>query len=136
MTPTLSRREMVVFALLGFCVWLSGAVMFRFGGHLMFESGPWALLLSGVGIAISVCLLLNATMAWRRAPAASALSVAVAMALPGLFGDVLYVLAFANITGLQPLTVRPFAAVLIFGNAVLLTYALFRARADSWSAVS
>jgi hypothetical protein len=126
MALVLPRREMALFALLGFGVWLSGAVMFRFGGHLMFESGPWVLVLSGVGVAISVCLLLNATMAWRRAPSANALSVAVAMALPGLFGDVLYVLAFAQITGLEPFTAAPFAAVLILGNANLLAYALFR----------
>jgi hypothetical protein len=131
MDLVLPRREMALFALLGFGVWLSGAVMFRFGGHLMFESGPWVLILSGVGVAISVCLLMNATMAWRRAPAASALSVAVAMALPGLFADVFYVLAFAKITGLQPLTAAPFAAVLIFGNASLLAYALFRGRSAS-----
>jgi hypothetical protein len=129
MTARPSRGDLRIFALLGFGVWPSGAVMFRFGGHLMFESGPWATLLSGAAIAVSVSLLLNGAMAWRRAPAGRALTVAVAMALPGLFGDVAYILAFPRITGLQPLTVAPFAAVIVFGNAVLLAFAFVRSRA-------
>ena len=124
--PSLSPRQMAIFALSGLAVWITGAVMFRFGGHLMFESGPWMVFVSAVGIAISVCLLLNAAMVWQGALSIQALSVATVMALPGLFGDVGYVFAFPAMTGLQPLTVAPFAAVVIFGNAVLLAYALFQ----------
>jgi len=127
MTSSLSRGQLGIFALLGFGVWFSGAVMFRFGGHLMFESGPLGVLISAVVIAASVCLLLNATMAWRGASAAQAVTVAVAMALPGLFGDAAYILAFPIITGLRPLTVAPYAAVIVFGNAALLAFALLRA---------
>ena len=124
MTP----RETTLYAALGFGVWLSGAVMFRFGGKLMFESGPWILLASAVGIAASVCFLLKATMDWRKAAAKDAVTVAAIMALPGLLGDVGYILAFPQITGLNPLTAGPYAALIIFGNAALLAYALFRAR--------
>ena len=48
------------------------------------------------------------------------------MTLPGLLGDVAYILNFSRITGLRPTTAGPFAAVLIFGTAVLLAYALVR----------
>ena len=124
MTP----RETTLYAALGFGVWLSGAVMFRFGGKLIFESGPWILLASALGIAVSVCFLLKATMDWRKAAAKDAVTVAAIMALPGLLGDVGYILAFPQITGLSPLTAGPYAALIIFGNAALLGYALFRAR--------
>ena len=100
--------------------------MFRFGGHLMFESGPWMVVVSALGIATSVCVLLNTAMAWQGATSVQAIFVAVMMALPGLFGDVAYISGFSAITGLQPLTIAPFAAVLIFGNATLLAYALFQ----------
>lgn len=123
----MTRREMGLFALLGLGVWLQGAVMFRLGGRVMFESGPWVLLLSGAGIALSVCVLLRTVMIWRKAPASQAVLVAVIMALPGLFGDVAYISAFSWFTGLNPTTAAPFAAMIIFGNAVLLTYALVRA---------
>jgi hypothetical protein len=124
----MTRREMALFALLGLGVWLQGAVMFRLGGRVMFESGPWVLLLSGAGIALSVCVLLRTVMTWRKAPASQAVLVAVIMALPGLFGDVAYISAFHWFTGLNATTAAPFAAMIIFGNAVLLTYALVRAR--------
>lgn len=124
----MTRRETGLFALLGLGVWLQGAVMFRLGGRVMFESGPWVLLLSGAGIALSVCVLLRAVMTWRKAPASQAVLIAVIMALPGLFGDVAYISAFHWFTGLNATTAAPFAAMIIFGNAVLLTYALVRAR--------
>jgi len=124
----MARRETTLYAALGFGVWLSGAVMFRLGGRLMFESGPWILLFSAIGIAVSVCLLLRTTMMWRKAPSHQSVLIAVVMALPGLFGDVAYVLDFSAITGLQPTTVGPFAALVIFGNAILLTYALVRSQ--------
>ena len=57
-------------------------------------------------------------------PPGQVLAAAVVLALPGLFADVAYVLNFSALTGLQPVTAGPFAAVVIFGNAALLTYAL------------
>lgn len=124
----MSRREATIYALIGFGVWLSGAVMFRLGGALIFESGPWILLASALGIAASVCFLLKATMDWRKAAPADAVTIAVVMGLPGLLGDVVYILAFHEITGLSPLTAGPYAALIIFGNAALLGFALWRAR--------
>jgi hypothetical protein len=41
---------------------------------------------------------------------------------------VAYILNFSLLTGLRPETAGPFAAVLIFGTAVLLAYALWLAR--------
>ena len=125
----MSRREAALLALIGFVIWLSGAVGFRFAGALMFESGLPMLLLSAGSVAVSVCLLLNAVMAWRKAARAQALTIAVVMTLPGLFGDVAYILNFSGLTGLRAATAGPFAAVLIFGTAVLLGFALLRAAA-------
>jgi hypothetical protein len=124
----MTARETALYAFIGFLVWLSGGVLFKFSGALLFENGPLVLAAAALGIAVSVCFLLKATMDWRKAPAVEAVTIAVVMALPGLFGDVAYVLAFAQITGLQPVTAGPYAALIIFGNACLLAYALVRAR--------
>jgi hypothetical protein len=124
----MTTREMTTLSLLGFGIWLSGAVMFRFGGALMFENGPWVLAASGAGVGVSVCLLLSTVMGWRRTPAAQAVTAAVVMTLPGLFGDVIYVLAFHRITGLSAATAGAYAAVVLFGTAALLLYALWLAR--------
>ena len=124
----MTTRQMIILGLLGFGVWLNGAVMFRFGGALMFESGPLALALSGLAIGLSVCVLLRSIMSWRKVAGADAVTAAVILILPGLFGDVAYILHFGAITGLQTTTAGPFAAVLIFGTAVLLAYALWLAR--------
>jgi hypothetical protein len=125
----MTRQETTLLALVGFGVWLSGAVMFKFGGKFLFESGPLVLAISALGIAGSVCFLLKATMDWRKAAARDAVTVAVVMALPGLLGDIAYILAFPQITGLNAATAGPYAALIIFGNAALLAYALLRARA-------
>jgi hypothetical protein len=124
----MTRQETTLLAVVGFGVWLSGAVMFKFGGRLLFENGPWVLAAASLGIAGSVCFLLKATMDWRKAAAKDAVTVAAIMALPGLLGDVAYILAFPQITGLSPATAGPYAALIIFGNAALLGYALLRAR--------
>jgi len=124
----MNRREATILALVGFGVWLSGAVMFKLGGKFLFENGPLVLALAALSIAGSVCFLLKATMDWRKARLQDAVTIAVVMALPGLLGDVVYVLAFPQITGLSAATAGPYAALIIFGNAALLAYALFRAR--------
>jgi hypothetical protein len=116
-----------IYAGVGFAVWLIGAVMFHFGGHLMFESGPAVFVLCAIGVAVSVCVLLRATMDWRKARPSDAVTIAVIMALPGLFGDTGYILAFPTLTGLGAAAAGPFAALIVFGNAALLTYALIRA---------
>ena len=123
----MSTREQALLAAIGFGIWLSGAVTFRFAGALMFESGPLILLVGAVAVAISVCLLLITIMNWRRLPAAQSVPVAVVLILPGLFGDAVYALKFAAITGLNPLTAAPYAATMFFGTAVLLAFALWRA---------
>ena len=124
----MTRRETLILGLLGFGVWLNGAVMFRFGGAMMFEGGPLALGLSGLAIGLSVCVLLRSIMSWRKVAQTDAVTAAVILILPGLFGDVAYILNFSAITGLRPETAGPFAAVLVFGTAVLLVYALWLAR--------
>jgi hypothetical protein len=124
----MTARETTVLALLGFGIWVSGAVMFRLGGGVMFESGPAILAASAAGIALSVCLLLKTTMDWRKLALAQSVPVAVVMTLPGLFGDVIYILGFHQITGLRAETAGAYAAVVIFGTAALYLYALVRAR--------
>lgn len=122
----MTAREMTILGLLGFGVWLSGAVTFKFGGAAMFENGPWVLAASAVAIALAVCLVLRSIMDWRKAPIAQSVTVAVIMTLGGLFGDVAYILAFHQITGLAQVTAGSYAAVVVFGTAVLFTYALIR----------
>jgi hypothetical protein len=123
----MASRELGLLSLIGFGIWLSGAVTFRFGGALMFESGPLAVAISAVAIAVTVCLLLRSMMDWRKAPIAQSVPVAVVMTLPGLFGDVVYILNFHTLTGLKPETAGAYAAVVIFGTAALYLYALWRA---------
>jgi hypothetical protein len=122
----MTAREMSILGLMGFGIWLSGAITFRFGGGLLFENGPGILALSAAGIALTVCLLLKSIMDWRKAPASQSVTVAVIMTLSGLFGDVVYVLAFHRITGLSQVTAGSYAAVVLFGTAVLFAYALAR----------
>jgi hypothetical protein len=93
----------------------------------MFESGPAVFGLCAIGVAVCVCVLLRATMDWRKAPPSDAVTIAVVMALPGLFGDTGYILAFPALTGLSAATAGPLAATIVFGNAALLAYALIRA---------
>jgi hypothetical protein len=123
----MTTKETALLAAMGFGIWLSGAVGYRFGGALMFEKGPLVLALVALGMAVSVCLLLRATMDWRKIPAAQSATVALIMTIGGLLGDVIYIADFSGITGLKPTTAGPFAAVLIFATAVLYLYALVRA---------
>lgn len=122
----MTTKEMTILGLLGFGVWLSGAVTFKFGSAAMFENGPWVLAASAVAIALAVCLVLRSVMDWRKAPITQSVTVAAVMTLSGLFGDVAYILAFHQITGLAQTTAGSYAAVVIFGTAVLFAYALIR----------
>ena len=122
----MTTKELTLLGVLGFGVWLSGAITFKFGGSAMFENGPWVLAASAVGIALAVCLVLRSIMDWRRLPIIQSVTVAVIMTLGGLFGDVAYILAFHQITGLSQVTAGSYAAVVIFGTAVLFAYALIR----------
>ena len=79
-----------------------------------------------VAIALAVCLVLRSVMDWRKAPITQSVTVAAVMTLSGLFGDVAYILAFHQITGLAQTTAGSYAAVVIFGTAVLFAYALIR----------
>jgi len=124
----MSRKETLILGALGFGIWLNGAVMYRFGGAMMFESGPLALLISALAIGLAVCLLLKSVMGWRKISEDQAVTVATIMILPGLFGDVVYILNFSALSGLRPETAGPFAAVLLFGTAALMAYALVLAR--------
>jgi hypothetical protein len=124
----MNRRDTIIYALLGMGAWLNGAIGFRLGGPALFESGP--LVTAGVAIVIAglVCAVLRAAMGWRKADRSQAVTIAVIMALPGLFGETARQLVFVSTTGL-PLDASPtFSAVIFFGNAVLLTYAVFLAR--------
>jgi hypothetical protein len=124
----MSLRETVLYALMGFGVWLNGAISFRLGGRFLFENGPLVLILSTLAIAVAVCLVLTAAMNWRKAPASRAVEIAVVMITPGLFGEVVRLNVFGWATGLHPQTAAPFAAVMIFSTAVLLVYSVVVAR--------
>jgi hypothetical protein len=124
------HRDAILLALLGFSVWLSGALEFRYVGPFLFERGPWIAALSAVFIAVAVCLIFRTAMGWFKAPRREAVRVAVLMGLPGLFGEAARQLVFGWATGLQPQTQPLFAATLFFGNAALLAFALWTARRD------
>jgi len=124
----MTRRDVAIYAAAGFSVWLNGAVTFRLGGRFLFESGPWVTVLVAVVIAALVCLIFRTAMVWRKAPASQAVTVAVLMALPGLFGETARQAVFPWATGLRADEAASFAAVIFFGNAVLLTYALMVSR--------
>jgi hypothetical protein len=126
-TP-LRDRDILIYAAIGFSVWLNGALTFWLGGQGLFESGPAVSLLVAVAIAISVCLIYRSTMRWRKTDITQAVPAAVAMLLPGLFGEVVRQLVFPWATGLKPAAQPAFVATILFGNAVLLAYALWRGR--------
>jgi hypothetical protein len=124
----MNGREMLLCGALGFAVWLSGALEFRYAGEFLFERGPWIAALSAIVIAISVCLIFRTTLRWRRLPRGQAVTLAVVMGLPGLFGEAVRQLLFVWATGLKPEIQPVFAATLFFGNAALLACALWTAQ--------
>ncbi len=124
----LSDRDILIYAAIGFSVWLNGALTFWLGGTALFENGPLVSVLSTIVVAIAVCMVLRGTMTWRKADSAQSVTVAVVMALPGLFCEAARQLVFPLATGLQPMTQPAFAAAIFFGNGVLLAYAVWRAR--------
>ena len=124
----MSRRDALIYAAAGLGVWLNGAVTFRLGGRLLFEHGPWVTAAVAVVIALLVCAVFRATMTWRKGRTADAVAIAVLMALPGLFGETARQAVFPWATGLRADEAASFAAVIFFGNAVLLTYALMVSR--------
>ena len=124
----ISDRDICIYASVGFSVWLSGAVNFRLGGKWLFESGPWVTAIVALVIALLVCLIFRSTLRWRGTSETDALNVAVVMLLPGLFGEALRQIMFHWATGLKPATQPAFAASVIFGNGVLMVYALWKQR--------
>ncbi|QUD88365.1 DUF5367 family protein [Phenylobacterium montanum] len=124
----MTRREALIYAGVGFSVWLNGAVTFRLGGRMLFTHGPAVTAAVALVIAALVCLALRATMAWRKADVSQSVEIAVIMALPGLFGETARLAVFPWATGLPESAGPSFAAVIFFGNAVLLAYAYLRAQ--------
>jgi hypothetical protein len=124
----MTNRDYWIYALVGLSVWVNGAITFHLGGRFLFENGPLVTALVGVAIAVLVCLAFRATMGWRKTDAAYAVTVAILMALPGLFGEAARQLVFSWATGLKPGEAPVFDAVIFFGNAVLMTYALIKGR--------
>lgn len=124
----MTRNDTLFYAAAGLGVWLNGAVTFRIGGRLLFSNGSAVAVLAAIVIAVLVCMALRLAMGLRKARASDALTIAVIMALPGLFGETLRQMAFSWATGLEVATAPAFAATIFFGNAVLLTYATVIAR--------
>ncbi|MEO8927761.1 MAG: DUF5367 family protein [Caulobacteraceae bacterium] len=109
---------------------MNGAVTFRLGGRVLFENGPLIVLLVALVIAVLVCLAFRLAMNWRKTEPSRAVTAAVVMALPGLFGETARQVVFRQATGLRVKDAPAFAAVIFFGNAVLLTYAVVLARRE------
>jgi len=124
----MSRRDILIYAIAGLGVWLNGAITFRLGGRILFENGPVVVAIVAVVIAALVCAALQVAMSWRKARASDAVTIAVVMALPGLFGEAARQVVFPWATGLKVSDAPAFDAVIFFGNAVLLTYAVAKAR--------
>jgi hypothetical protein len=124
----LTGREMAIYAAIGFSVWLNGVLTFRLGSAFLFESSPATGIAVALFICIAVCLIFRSTMRWRRTKESEALTVAVTMMLPGLFGEAARMSLFSWATGLDVRVAPRFAATMILGNAALIAYALVRAR--------
>jgi hypothetical protein len=120
----MTNRDLFIYAAVGLGVWLNGAVTFRLGGRFLFENGPLICVIVGLVIAVLVCAVFRATLTWRKSPPSQAVTVAVVMALPGLFGETARQIVFPWATGLAVEIAPTFDAVIFFGNAALLTYAL------------
>ena len=124
----LNNRDMAIYAGIGLAVWLNGALTFRLGGVFLFESGPLMTAAVAVLIAVAVCLIFRSTMRWRGTKESEALTVAIAMLLPGLFGEAGRQSVFHWATGLPIQVAARFSAVMFLGNGALIAYALLRAR--------
>ncbi len=124
----MSNRDTMIYALVGFSAWVNGAIGFRLGGRILFQSGPFVVVCVAIVIAVLVCGVFQGTFSWRKAERSEAVTVAVIMALPGLFAETARQLVFQPATGLSVGDAPTFAAVIFFGNAVLLTYAVLIAR--------
>ena len=124
----MTRRDVAIYAAAGLAIWLHGAIAFRLGGRMLFGHGPLIIGLVGGAIAVLVCMAFRFTMAWRKGNPKDAVSIAVIMALPGLFGETARQIVFPWATGLPVGIASAFAAVIFFGNAVLLTYAVVISR--------
>ena len=124
----MTNRDYWIYALVGLGVGVNGAITFQIGGRFLFENGPLAAAATAIGVAIAVCLAFRFTLGWRRTAEVHAVTVAVVMALPGLFGEAARQLVFGWATGLSPAEAPVFDAVIFFGNGALMTYALIKAR--------
>ena len=122
----LSGRDITIYAAIGLGVWLNGALTFRLGGAFLFESGPAVTGMVAIFISVAVCLIFRSTMRWRGTRESEALTVAVIMLLPGLFGEAARQSVFSWATGLDIRAEPRFAAIMFLGNAVLIAYALAR----------
>jgi hypothetical protein len=79
-------------------------------------------------VAVAICLIFRSTMRWRGTRESEALSVAITMLLPGLFGEAARQSVFVWATGLSVEAAPRFSAIMFFGNGVLIAYALIFAR--------
>jgi hypothetical protein len=129
----LTTREILIYASIGLGVWINGAITFRLGSSWLFENGPFVTGSVTIFIALAVCTIFRSAMRWRGTRQTEALTVAVSMLLPGLFCESVRQSMFSWATGLLISTAPRFSAIMFFGNAVLITYALIierRARAS------
>jgi hypothetical protein len=127
----MSKRDTLAYVLVGLSAWVNGAIGFRLGGRILFQNGPFVVVCVAIVIAVLVCAVFQGTFSWRKGARSDAVTVAVIMALPGLFGETARQGVFTVATGLPASNAPAFAAVIFFGNAVLLTYAVVMSRRGS-----
>ncbi|HEX4105651.1 MAG TPA: DUF5367 family protein [Rhizomicrobium sp.] len=122
----LGNRDALIYAAIGLGVWLNGALTFRLGGAFLFESGLAMSVAVAIFISLAVCFIFRSTMRWRGTKESEALTVAIIMLLPGLFGEAARQSVFGWATGLDASAAPRFSAIMFLGNAVLIAYALAR----------
>lgn len=106
----MSRRDALIYVVSGLAIWLNSAISFRLGGRILFDNGPLVTVIVGVAVAIAVCVAFRLTMIWRKGRTSDAVTIAVLMALPGLFGETARQVVFPWATGLRVADVPAFAA--------------------------
>jgi hypothetical protein len=118
----LGRRTVALLALWGLTVWAIVAVSMRLVGHVLLSPANPALVVGFFGSVVPLMALVTYPV-YRRLgiPRGRRGAAAAVLSIPGLFLDVGLVLGVETVYPLMgPGTVRNYAAVLLFGYAVVL----------------
>lgn len=112
------------FVLLGLGLWAAGTALYRSAGAAFFEVPAPVYWLNAVVTAAAFCGVFWAMVRRRRVEPAYRLQAALAMALPGMLGEVPVLYAFPDLmVNLRPESAGRYAAFLFGGYAALLLFA-------------